>query len=172
MVDVFGVSLGTTNFNEAWKIYSRPHYNPGKVEPFFYDYGYEELKKKYKNRLSNGSISATSLDTGGYTGAWGTEGRLAFLHQKELVLNADDTKNMLDSVSVLRNIVSKIGGNISAKLNNLKNNYMNNVAAAGDHLDQNVNIQANFPNVNSKQEIEEAFSELVNLAAQRAMKNR
>ena len=29
-----------------------------------------------------------SLDTGGYTGAWGPNGRLALLHQKELVLNA------------------------------------------------------------------------------------
>jgi hypothetical protein len=36
-----------------------------------------------------------SLDTGGYTGNWGSEGRLAMLHQKEIVLNARDTENML-----------------------------------------------------------------------------
>jgi len=32
-----------------------------------------------------------SYDTGGYTGEWSNDGRLAFLHQKELVLNAEDT---------------------------------------------------------------------------------
>jgi hypothetical protein len=42
--------------------------------------------------------------TGGYTGAWGPEGRLAMLHQKELVLNADDTKNFLAATDILRNI--------------------------------------------------------------------
>jgi hypothetical protein len=37
----------------------------------------------------------TGYDTGGYTGEWGPEGRLAMLHQKEIVLNARDTENML-----------------------------------------------------------------------------
>ena len=37
--------------------------------------------------------------TGGYTGTWNnTNGRLAFLHQKELVLNQQDTQNILDAV--------------------------------------------------------------------------
>jgi chromosome segregation ATPase len=31
---------------------------------------------------------ATSMDTGGYTGEWGPEGKLAVLHEKEIVLNA------------------------------------------------------------------------------------
>jgi hypothetical protein len=35
------------------------------------------------------------LASGGYTGEWGSEGKLAFLHEKELVLNADDTANFL-----------------------------------------------------------------------------
>jgi len=40
-----------------------------------------------------------------------------------------------------------------------------------DKIEQNVHIEASFPNVNSKKEIEEAFSELVNLAAQRVLIN-
>ena len=91
------------------------------------------------------------------------------LHQKELVLNADDTRNMLDAVSILRNVVSNINGQISTRLGSLGNKTIYNGSSDGT-LDQNVNIQANFPNVNSKREIEEAFSELVNLAAPRAMK--
>jgi hypothetical protein len=31
------------------------------------------------------------FDTGGYTGKWGPEGKLATLHEKELVLNKQDT---------------------------------------------------------------------------------
>jgi hypothetical protein len=31
------------------------------------------------------------MDTGGYTGDWGPDGKIAMLHQKELVLNAEDT---------------------------------------------------------------------------------
>ena len=38
-----------------------------------------------------------SFDTGGYTGEWGSYGKLAVLHEKELVLNKNDTKNYLDS---------------------------------------------------------------------------
>ena len=37
-------------------------------------------------------------------------------------------------------------------------------------IEQNVHIDATFPNVDSKREIEEAFNDLVNLAAQRAMR--
>jgi len=47
-------------------------------------------------------------DTGGYTGEWGQDGKLAVLHQKELVLNASDTANMLDIVNIVRDIVQQI----------------------------------------------------------------
>lgn len=57
-----------------------------------------ELEARYKEKYPN------KFDTGGYTGAWGPEGRLAMLHEKELVLNADDTKNILSSVEIIREI--------------------------------------------------------------------
>ena len=41
-------------------------------------------------------------------------------------------------------------------------------AASSDSLEQNVHIEANFPNVETASEIEEALNNLVNLAAQRA----
>jgi hypothetical protein len=47
-------------------------------------------------------------DTGGYTGIWGPEGKLAFLHEKEIVLNKDDTENLLKTVSFIRELVNMI----------------------------------------------------------------
>jgi len=44
-------------------------------------------------------------DTGGYTGEWGPEGKLALLHQKELILNKDDTSNFLSALGLLDNIL-------------------------------------------------------------------
>jgi hypothetical protein len=51
-------------------------------------------------------ISYYSLDTGGYTGEWGPEGRLAMLHQKEIVLNAHDTENILSVVDMVRQMAT------------------------------------------------------------------
>ena len=35
-----------------------------------------------------------SMDTGGYTGDWGPDGKIAMLHQKELVLNAEESDDI------------------------------------------------------------------------------
>lgn len=47
------------------------------------------------------------FDTGGYTGEF-DGGRLAILHEKELVLNKEDTANMLKIVDITRNIIKSI----------------------------------------------------------------
>ena len=44
---------------------------------------------------------------------------------------------------------------------------MNNLATTSQ-LDQNVHIEANFPNVTQHTEIEQAFENLVNMASMRA----
>ena len=109
------------------------------------------------------------MDTGGYTGDWGSdEGRVAILHEKQLVLNKQDTKNFLDGVMVLRQITSNLGGSLQARVSGLKSSYFN--ANSTDEIQQKVQISASFPNVNSKRQIEEAFNDLVNLAAQRALR--
>jgi hypothetical protein len=48
------------------------------------------------------------FDTGGYTGKWGSYGKLAVLHEKELVLNAKDTENFLAGMGILDKIISII----------------------------------------------------------------
>ncbi|MGN1342661.1 MAG: hypothetical protein ACI4VL_05495 [Bacilli bacterium] len=49
-----------------------------------------------------------SMDTGGYTGEWGDSGKFAMLHEKELVLNKDDTKNFLDSLNLSKDIINSM----------------------------------------------------------------
>ena len=119
-------------------------------------------------RDKNGNI--IRLASGGYTGDWhSSEGRIAVLHQKQLVLNESDTKNILDSVSILRSMSDNVLGSIRNRNSNL--NLANQSYLSSENgVEQNVHIEASFPNVDSKREIEEAFNDLVNLAAQRAMR--
>lgn len=77
--------------------------------------------------------------SGGYTGDWsGSDGRAALLHQKELVLNQSDTKNLLDSVKILRNMFGS---------QNL------NVPNVGGHSNQTtVNMNINIDKMNGTQQ--------------------
>ena len=107
------------------------------------------------------------MDTGGYTGAWGPEGKLAVLHEKELVLNANDTENLLSTIDFVRSVV----GTIDARAANASLSSMNasvGVPASNETLEQSVTIHAEFPNATNHSEIEEAFNNLVNRASQYA----
>ncbi|WP_231147875.1 hypothetical protein [Clostridium botulinum] len=53
----------------------------------------DSIRKKY-----------ASFKTGGYTGAWGKDGKIAVLHEKELILNKDETKNILQASKILKNL--------------------------------------------------------------------
>ena len=126
---------------------------------------------KSKTKTIDELLKSYGLKTGGYTGEWaGDSGRLALLHQKELVLNQEDTQNILDSVTILRQLLSSATGNIASKMFALNNKNSIMQSLFGEGLEQNVQISATFPNVNSKKEIEDAFNEIVNLAAQKALK--
>ena len=115
-----------------------------------------------------------SFDTGGYTGNWNSkEGKIAMLHEKELVLNKQDTSNILMAVSIVRTL--------SAKLSDMTNNMMNsinshNAATAiptqDQTLEQNVKIEASFPNVKNSNDIEQALNNLVNTASMYAMRTK
>ena len=108
----------------------------------------------------------TGFDTGGYTGAWGSMGKLAILHEKELVLNANDTRNFLQTMNYMRELTNALDARAAFASTGL--GEMNSLAV-GEHmqqLEQEVHINANFPNVVNHLEIEEAFSNLVNMASQ------
>ena len=129
---------------------------------------YEEWLRKrssYDYEMSN----RASFDTGGYTGEWGPEGRLAMLHQKEIVLNAHDTENLLTSVEIVRAMADKLEQNARIASMGLSEIVsVGRIAPAHDTLEQNVTIHAEFPNATDKDSIREAFGDLVNLAAQYA----
>lgn len=48
------------------------------------------------------------FETGGYTGNFGKQGKLAFLHEKELILNKVDTENILNAVKLSRQLNTKL----------------------------------------------------------------
>lgn len=121
----------------------------------------DRLWNKYNN-------TTQKYDTGGYTGEWGQDGKLAVLHQKELVLNASDTANMLDIVNIVRDIVQQIDA--QALYSRGRRFDLPRIETRAETLEQNVHIEANFPNATSHQEIEQAFDNLINLASQYANK--
>ena len=131
---------------------------------------FESWKKKMHE------LGVPGYATGGYTGGWGPEGKLAFLHQKELVLNQTDTENILAAVRMVRDFGSDFFNSIEKILDN---NAIAAMAFMGqrlnpiitmpvqDSIEQIVHIdKVEFPNVTSRTEIEEAFVSLTNDAAQ------
>ena len=116
------------------------------------------------------------FDTGGYTGAWnGNEGKVGILHQKELVLNKEDTKNFLSAMNVVRSLDSVLDTINASMMNRLigllaqTTTSLSGISASQDlTIDQKVQIEASFPNVQNSGEIEKAFKNLVNYASQHA----
>lgn len=78
---------------------------------------------------------------------------------------------MLNSIGILRQITTHLSGSMLQKLGDIDiRTLINGRSEDKQGIEQDVHIEASFPNVNSKREIEEALSDLVNLAAQRAMR--
>ena len=124
-------------------------------------------KEAVDKKLKELGIDPEPYATGGYTGAWGPEGKLAVLHEKELVLNAKDTENLLTTVSFIRDLVNMIDA--QAGMASLFNMYATSgVMSNSESLEQVVTIHAEFPNASDRYEIEEAFNSLVNRASQYA----
>ena len=125
--------------------------------------------KWHNKRAQLKSFYYGSFDTGGYTGEWGdSEGRLALLHSKELVLNASDTENMLAIIDMVRQISSAIDTNALSTLMSSGLTAASVNAKERDVLEQNVTITAEFPNATDKDSILDAFDNVINLAAQYA----
>lgn len=134
----------------------------------FYEQGVQISSEKADRLWDKYNNTTQKYDTGGYTGEWGQDGKLAVLHQKELVLNASDTANMLDIVNVVRDIVQQIDA--QALYSRGRRFDLPRIQTRAETLEQNVHIEANFPNATSHQEIEQAFDNLINLASQYANK--
>ena len=121
------------------------------------------LPRNYKNA----DLRQVELfDSGGYTGSWDSSGRLAMLHQKEIVLNAHDTENFLQAINIVRDIASMIDLRAAAQQSALSMMAAAPVAPMTQTLQQEVTIHAEFPNATQRTEIEAAFATLLNRASQ------
>ena len=126
-------------------------------------------------KVSGGSTKkAASLDSGGYTGTWSNstnnaEGRMAILHEKELILNKEDTKNILESVKMQRGLMESIKGRGSSVKNSIQNMSSNisNIQNSNrmSTVEQNITLSPNFPNARDRSEIEAAFEGLLGKAS-------
>lgn len=111
-------------------------------------------------------------NTGGYTGDWGSsEGRIATLHEKELVLNKTDTANMLNIVEMVRGIVSGFG-NVSHGANAIFNLGLSGYDNTNSQFEQSVTINADFSGVSSRDEIQAAFDQMALQATQYMKKSK
>ena len=124
------------------------------------------------NSSSNSSSSSSAMakyDTGGYTGNWGDAGKLAVLHEKELVLNSEDTTNVLTAVQLVRAMLSTIDLNAQQASTGFGQLVASTIRDnSNETFQQDVHIVAEFPNVEDHNEIKEAFNNLINQAAQYA----
>lgn len=132
------------------------------------------LQRKYGNYQSTDVVSWAQFATGGladYTGpAWldGTK------NKPELILNPEDTQNMFRTIDAVRQL-DKTTLNImddfinfatSSMMTNMFNLHAGSTNGSSGELQQNVQITAEFPNVQDRNEIEAAFDNLINRASQ------
>lgn len=136
--------------------------------------GNQQLLEDILNNKKWFTYKYVSFDTGGYTGEF-DDAKLAFLHQKELVLNQQDTENVLEAVSLAREI-DGVFANIESILDEMVDmglNFMSSmivpssVAPTTTQLDQTIHIdKVEFPNITSSDGLAEAFQNLTDNAAQ------
>ena len=159
-------------------------------DDIIYNYLYRRNNKiqllgKYKNEQMiitkeqlGKYIKENGLATGGYTGEF-SGARLAFLHEKELILNKTDTQNILSAVAAVRELapalLEKIGQSLNGQIlagrslmESRMNVYKPSFSTEAQPLEQNVIIQADFPGVSAAVEIEAALNNLINDATQYA----
>lgn len=139
----------------------------------------EKIKKPNNQTVidNNNDRWISTYATGGYTGEF-EGGRLAVLHQKELVLNENDTLNMLKMVDITRSLLSNIektlDGNAMTAMNLMASRFQTPAAMyAPDSIEQTIHIdEVTFPSVVSSDEIQQAFVSIANDAAQWARRRK
>ena len=160
-----GANVGTATQTRVWKLWEK-----AAADGTLAQYVNEDFTKWTKEDWERNGVdydATAKYDTGGYTGSWGPEGKIAVLHEKELVLNQEDTSNLLKTIDFIREIMNTIDSQATmASLSTLS--ATSGVASNNEVLEQNVTIQAEFPNATDHNEIEEAFRNLVNTASQYA----
>lgn len=90
------------------------------------------------------------------------------LHQKELILNAQDTENVLQAVNLVRQMTDALKGSFNVGSMVQKGTQVNKLGQ--DTIEQRVEITAEFPNVHNSDDIRNALLDLSNSAFQYSYK--
>ena len=171
--------------NKKVKVYKIQEGAPYPISVISDDSAYGWLKKE----------QLSGYKSGGYTGTWSggmdkDDGRIAVLHQKELVLNAQDTENYLaaveemrklqdeikngTSMSILGNMFDAIGEAINLQIMDFQRQAENydfrrsEFGLESSSMSQNIVINADFPDVSDAAEIQKAFDQILGMASQKA----
>lgn len=179
---VYAVAQGYTNF--ARDIASARAYklNDGTTA--------DDILNKWLAEKASGQLKQSNLSEGKFselyvqlkdlmgfsTGGYTENGGVAILHDKELVLNQDDTANMLSAIKILDSLAPNLAkildnrANIGVSMMATKANVSSSVSTIVDKdtvpIVQQVQIQADFPGVTSALEIEMALNNIINDATQ------
>lgn len=109
-------------------------------------------------------IKAKYFASGGladYTGPAWLDGSYS---KPELVLNPEDTQNILSTVKLMREAVAQKIAALNGR--NISGAELKSFADRAQTIEQQVHIEASFPNVSVAAEIEQAFNDLINQVAQ------
>ena len=107
-------------------------------------------------------IEMASAKTGAYTGTFGPGEKIMGVHEKELILNAADTANILSAVDLVRQM--KYSANSKNALSSIFEAAAFNALNQG--VEQRVEITANFPNATDANDIRQAILSLADNAYQ------
>lgn len=175
------VSTIFENFNRG--IWTETGWDKRKAKAISAGYSEEEVEMamqmiKYifgQGKRYDQAKTLLGFDTGGYTGSWGPEGKVAMLHEKELVLNPEDTINFLEALDLSNQMMTSVerlaeAMSLENRLNQL-NSVFDKITSMTDKLEQNVHIEASFPGVTDRYEVEEALNNIINTAAQYAFRD-
>ena len=123
---------------------------------------------------TNNLIERIAFATGGLADFTGPAWMDGSKSRPEMVLNPEDTKNILTAVQGVRaldastlNTLNKYIANASLAMSfGLGNISAGSVYSATDTIQQEVHITAEFPNATNSAEIQDAFDNIINRATQ------
>jgi hypothetical protein len=157
--------------------YSASQYGGNAKQTGSYDVHIKSADGRYGDLGWVNLSQLSGYDTGGYTGDWSDgitdakNGKLAILHQKELVLNAEQTEHILEVSKIVEGVVDSLKQfNLGTSLTNIASSL--STAFGANSVDQDVTINATFEDVRSSEEIKSALTSLVNEASIYANKQR
>lgn len=121
------------------------------------------------------SYNLIGYRTGGYTGDWNdTDGKVGILHEKELVLNQDDTRNILNAVDMVRSMTALArNGNYNDIIR--QSAGVVDMASVVQPMTENMGetiyqVECTFPNATKVDEIQQAILSLPDIVPQYAYK--